>query len=247
MIYQSMAAVYDRLMGHVNYQDWVRGLEHQWQKLNIVPHQVLDVGCGTGNLLLPLVQGGYQVIGIDNSPEMLSVCQDRLFEKNLSSLLLEMDIEEIQLPKPVDSAICLCDTLNYLTDESALERGLKNIYHVLKPGGSFIFDLRTPHYYEDILADAEWMQKEEGLYLFWENDFSQNPLMNMELTFFIEEKNGLFRKYVEEHQQRCYPMEMMKELMEKMGFKLEAVVSNLWDRPLNLEQDERMYFICLKA
>jgi SAM-dependent methyltransferase len=247
MIYHSIAAVYDQLMTHVDYQDWVMGLEHQWQQLAAVPCKVLDAGCGTGNLLVPLARRGYRLIGIDNSPEMLTICQDRLYEENLSAFLIEMDIEGIQLPEPVDAVICLCDTLNYLTDEEALKQSLENIYRVLQFGGSFIFDLRTPHYYADVLANHQWIQKEEGLYLFWENDFSQNPLMNMELTFFIEEKNGLFRKYVEEHQQKCYPMEKVIDLLEKSGFTLKSVTSDLWGRSLNLTQDERMYFVALKV
>jgi SAM-dependent methyltransferase len=138
MTYQAMAAVYDRLMLHVNYEKWVDGLEFQWKRLGKNPRTVLDAGCGTGSVLLPLAGRGYQVYGIDNSGDMLAVCRDKLLSRSLSAVLLEMDIRKVRLPEQVDTAICLCDTLNYLVKENDLLKCFKSIFSVLKPGGSFV-------------------------------------------------------------------------------------------------------------
>jgi len=246
--YQAMAQVYDRLMRHVDYNKWIDGLEYRWKLLGKTPKTVLDAGCGTGSILLPLAKRGYQVYGIDNSSEMLAVCQEKLFENNLSAALMEMDIRQVMLPEKIDAAICLCDTLNYLTEASDLERCLKSIFYVLKPGGSFIFDMRTPHYYEHILADNQWVEKEEDVVLIWENDFSQSPIMNIELTFFVRQdrKNYLYRMHVEEHQQNCYQAENVKEIVAKVGFDLKYLGSDLFGRSLVLSRDERMYFAAVK-
>lgn len=134
MTYQAMAKVYDQLMLHVDYDKWADGLEYQWRKQGIMPSQVLDAGCGTGSVLLPLAKRKYQMVGIDLSSEMLSVCQDKLLQENLSAILMEMDIRQIELPEKTDAVVCLCDTLNYMTKESDLERCFNGVSRVLNPG-----------------------------------------------------------------------------------------------------------------
>lgn len=247
MTYQAMAKVYDQLMLHVDYDNWVDGLEYQWQKQGIMPRRVLDAGCGTGSVLLPLAKRKYQIVGIDLSSEMLAVCQDKLLQENLSATLMEMDIRQIKLSEKTDAVVCLCDTLNYMTKEKDLEQCFKSVYRVLNPGGSFIFDMHTPHYYYDILADSQWVEQEEDVVLIWENDFSQKPIIDIDLTFFVKQKNGLFKRYVEEHQQKCYQMEHIKELAEKSGLMMKYVGADLFGRPLDLSQDERMYFLAIKG
>lgn len=246
MTYQAMASVYDQFMSHVDYNKWADGLEYQWKQLGIETHSVLDAGCGTGSILLPLVERNYQVYGIDISSDMLAVCWDRLFEKEKTAYLMEMDIRDLMLPEKVDAVICLCDTLNYLTEEQELVQSFKGFYNALRAGGSFIFDMRTPHYYENILADNMWVQREGEMILIWENDFSQKPIINIDLTFFVEHNNGLYRKYMEEHRQKCYPGDYIKDLLGKSGFYLNSINADLFGRPLDLSQDERMYFIAIK-
>jgi len=246
MTYQAMASVYDQLMLHVDYNKWVDGLEYQWKTLGIKTRRILDAGCGTGSVLLPLAERKYQMFGIDKSADMLAVCQDKLLGKNISAILMEMDIRQIRLPEKVDAVVCLCDTLNYLTKEKDLEQCFNGAYRGLNPGGSFIFDMHTPHYYEDILADNQWVQYEDDVVLIWENDFSKRPIMNIALTFFVKQNNGLFRKHVEEHQQKCYQVETVKELVERAGFMLRYMGPDLFNRPLDLSQDERMYFVAVK-
>ncbi|HHT64395.1 MAG: class I SAM-dependent DNA methyltransferase [Bacillota bacterium] len=249
MTYQAMAAVYDRLMLHVNYEKWVDGLEFQWKRLGKNPRTVLDAGCGTGSVLLPLAGRGYQVYGIDNSGDMLAVCRDKLLSRSLSAVLLEMDIRKVRLPEQVDTAICLCDTLNYLVKENDLLKCFKSIFSVLKPGGSFVFDMRTPYYYEQILGDNQWVEQEDDVVLIWENDFSQKPIINIELTFFVKQERNkdIFRKYAEEHQQKCYQVEVIKELAQKTGFDIKYTGSDLFGRSLDLIRDERMYFVACKV
>lgn len=116
-VYQSMADVYDRLMAHVDYAAWVDGLAAAWRQLDSQPETVLDLGCGTGSVLLRLAQKDYTVYGIDNAPDMLAVCQDKLSETGLTAALWEMDIRNLRLPETADAAVCLCDTLNYLGSE----------------------------------------------------------------------------------------------------------------------------------
>ncbi|MGI6066742.1 MAG: class I SAM-dependent DNA methyltransferase [Bacillota bacterium] len=244
--YQGIAHVYDRLMGHVDYQSWVSGLEEIWRETGHLPQKVLDAGCGTGNVLINIAKK-YQVWGIDNSPEMLSICQDKLFEEELTAVLLEMDIRHINLPRQFDAVICLCDTLNYLLEEGELLKSFQNMFNVLNPGGSLIFDMRSPHYYRDVLGDNQWVQQEDDdVILIWENDFSQTPIMDIDLTFFVKDRSNIFRRFSEVHRQRCYETDHVAKLVKTAGFKLKKISGDFTGVQFDPEAHERIYFVAEK-
>jgi SAM-dependent methyltransferase len=244
--YTSIAQVYDYLMSHVDYTGWVNGLEYQWRKLENMPDTVLDAGCGTGSVLIHLARRQHRVIGIDNSPEMLAFCFDKLSGEGINASLFEMDMRDFVLGVKVDAVICLCDTLNYFISEEEFLGCLKSFYACLKPGGSFIFDLRTPHYYKDILANNQWVQQEKDIVLIWENDFSLSPIIDINLTFFVKQKNKLFRKYNEIHRQKCYEINNVTDMIQETGFILKEISSDLKGTPLKPLTDERIYFITTK-
>jgi len=245
-VYGSLAGVYDRLMAHVDYSAWVEGLTDAWRQLGKAPETVLDLGCGTGSLLIPLAAQGYRVTGIDNAPDMLAACQDKLAAAELTAGLWEMDIRSLRLPQPADAAICLCDTLNYLRSEKDLSRAFKSVARCLKNGGSFIFDLRTLHYYRDILGESQWVQDEGDVLLIWDNDFSQPPEMMIDLTYFIRQKNGLYQRLSEEHLQRYFSPERVLELLAEAGLRVQWSGGDFTGRPLEVDGDERIYFAAVK-
>lgn len=246
-VYGSMAYVYDRLMTHVDYTAWVDGLSDAWRHLGTKPEKVADLGCGTGSVLLPLAEQGYGVFGVDNAPEMLAVCQDKLNEASLTASLWEMDIRNLRLPETVDAAVCLCDTLNYLGSEKELSRCFKSVARSLKPGGSFIFDMRTLHYYQNVLGESQWVEDEGDIVLIWNNDFSQAPAMTIDLTFFVKQGSGLYRRFEEQHRQVYFPVQRVRELIEKAGMSLVWTGGDFNRRTLDEAKDERVYFAAVKS
>ena len=78
MKYEQFALLYDELMNDVPYDKWVEFTEESLQQADMKEAKILDVACGTGNVTLPLVQKGYDLIGVDLSEEMLTVAQQKL-------------------------------------------------------------------------------------------------------------------------------------------------------------------------
>ncbi len=62
------------------------------------PGRVLDVGCGTGRLLVPYLASGIDVEGVDSSAEALSICRRRAAEKGLTAVLYHQRMQDLDVP-----------------------------------------------------------------------------------------------------------------------------------------------------
>jgi SAM-dependent methyltransferase len=101
--------------------------------------RILDLCCGTGNLAQHLASRGYEVVGVDSSPEMLRVARENVPEANF----LQADAADFALPRPVDAAVCLFDSVNHFLEVQHVESAFRSVHTALKPGGSFVFDINT--------------------------------------------------------------------------------------------------------
>lgn len=104
---------------------------------------VLDLACGTGQLLLRLAETktAYRLTGLDQSEAMLALARqnDELGRVHW----IQDDMRSFQLPEPVHAALCFSDSLNHLLSEEDLSRCLASVYANLTPGGYFLFDANT--------------------------------------------------------------------------------------------------------
>ena len=82
--YETFASVYDLFMEQVEYDEWLDHIHAVWEKYGIAPKTILDLGCGTGSILLPLAQKGFDVIGVDLSSEMLTEADHKAMEAGVS-------------------------------------------------------------------------------------------------------------------------------------------------------------------
>ncbi len=144
MSYRQFAYVYDRLMADMPYREWLKFAEESFAKFE-KPRTIVDLGCGTGSLAIPLAQAGYQVIGIDLSEDMLSIAHDKterlrgLTGKAFKGSVtwLHQDMREWEWSEPADCVISFCDCLNYLLEEEDWKSAFERVYAGLKPGGLF--------------------------------------------------------------------------------------------------------------
>lgn len=87
--YTRFAEVYDTFMDNVPYEEWASYLISLLKEYGIEDGVVLELGCGTGNLTRILAESGYDMIGIDNSYEMLEIARDREYEDDYYEGTLE--------------------------------------------------------------------------------------------------------------------------------------------------------------
>lgn len=116
-----------------------------WLELaNDTPGSILELGCGTGRVLLPLARAGHTCWGLDNDPAMLDYCA-RQIEPELRTRihLVQADMRTFQLPGKFGLILLPCNTLSTLA-ELDLELLLKSVFKHLKPGGCFACSLANP-------------------------------------------------------------------------------------------------------
>ncbi len=108
---------------------------------------VVELGCGTGRVLLPLADAGVATTGVDISPALLDVARAKVDAAGLASrvTLVEADLRHPGLPESAFAlAICTSNTLMHLTDPSDQAAALHAACRLLRPGGLLMVDLFNP-------------------------------------------------------------------------------------------------------
>ncbi len=239
--YEGFAEVYDAFMQDTPYDEWTAYIERIWQHFGLKPKLVCDLACGTGSMTVRLAEKGYDMIGIDLSNSMLSKAR----EKSPKSILyLNQDMREFELYGTVDSIICLCDSINYITEDEDLLTVFKLVNNYLDPKGLFIFDINTIHKFKNILADNCFCETTETSAYTWENYYDDEEKINEFYTnFFVEDKeSGLYHRFEEYHYERGYTIDEISSLIEKAGMKLLGVFDELTLTPPT-KDSKRIYFV----
>ncbi len=243
MAYSDFASVYDMFMDNIPYEEWCEYITMLLKKYNINDGLVLDLGCGTGTLTSMLAEKGYDMIGVDNSSEMLSVAMEKRDDAGFDILYLLQDMREFELYGTVRAIISVCDSINYILSPDELFMVFKLVNNYLDPGGIFVFDCNTEFKYMELLGEQTIAEdRDEGSFI-WDNYYDEEERINeYRLTLFIPEEEGLYSKHTEYHYQRCYSVEELKSLIEKAGMEL----LNIYDAFTNEEsheESERLLFV----
>lgn len=247
--YSSFAEVYDLFMDNVPYEEWSRYIIELLREYDIADGIVADLGCGTGKLTRLLAAVGYDMIGVDSSEEMLGIarCHDWNGHDGDSCdsdiLYLHQDMRQLELLEDVRAVISICDSMNYILEEKDLLEVFGRVREYLQPGGIFIFDLNTVYKYKYLLGETTIAEtRDEGSFI-WDNYFDEETGINeYDLTLFIREESGLYRKYEETHYQRAYDVGKIRCLLEESGLRLAAAYDAFTRQPVRADS-ERVYMI----
>lgn len=209
---------------------------------------VIDLGCGTGTLTELLAQKGYDMIGIDNSGEMLRLAMEKKEKSGSGILYLCQDMRDLDLYSTVGTVVSVCDSVNYLLEDEEVEETFSLVNNYLYPGGIFIFDFNTVYKYETVIGDATIAENRDDCSFIWENYYHEDGHINeYDLTVFVKEKGKkeLFRRFCETHYQRGYTIEEMEQFVKNAG--MEAVLALDADtHKAPGAESERIYIVCRK-
>ena len=273
--YTDFAAVYDTFMDETPYEVWgtfVAGLiekygiskpvrsgtgqgkelteeydtaEDSEQALDEEKNLIVELGCGTGSFTQQLYKLGYDIMGIDLSPDMLNLARMKSQEEGFNIMYLEQDMRELDLYCTAGTIVSVCDSINYVLEDQEVIDTFKLVNNFLYPGGLFIFDFNTLHKYRDVIGDTTIAENREDCSFIWDNYYHEDDHVNeYDLTIFAkcDKEDEIFRRSVETHFQRGYTLEEMKGFVKEAGLEfIEAIDADTHDKPN--DDSERIYII----
>lgn len=148
------ATLYDSFFSEVDEQE----LNFYAQHISACPQPALEVGCGTGRLLLPLLERGLNVEGFDASPEMLVLCKEKATQLGFSPVLYEQNMQHLALSKQYGCIFSALGTFQQLMHRADAQQALQKFYDHLLPGGRLVVYLYLPWHNAPPFGD--WHQHE---------------------------------------------------------------------------------------
>ena len=223
--YTNFAKVYDLFMDNVPYNKWVQQIKDILQAENIYDGLVCDLGCGTGTITESLANSGYDMIGIDNSYDMLDVATEKKFESGHDILYLCQDMREFELYGTVKAIVSRCDSLNYIQSLKDLKHVFALVNYYLDQIGLFIFDINTVFKYQNILSDNTFAEVRDAASFIWDNSYDSEKRINeYDLNLFIKLEGNTYKRFEERHVQRAFTFEEIVSAVESSKMVLESYV-----------------------
>ena len=243
--YCALAGCYDEMTQDVRYPAWADFLEKLFSREKRPVKTVLDLACGTGTMSFLLAQRGYEMIGVDFSPEMLAIAAGKELEgEGEPPIFLCQAMEELDLYGTVDACVCLLDSVNHVTRPDKLYRAFQRVHLFLEPGGLFVFDVHTPRHLEG-LDGGVFLDETEDAYCVWRTDYHPKRQICTYVMDVFSREGGLWRRETEVHEERAYSPEELIAALQKAGFQRIRLYG---DRKLRPPQagEERIFFTAHK-
>ena len=241
--YTVLAEFYDQLTTDVPYVRWADYLEKQFARHKNPIRSIVELGCGTGTLAAILAARGYQVTAVDLSPDMLSVAAEKC--EGLDVQLVCQDMSKLTLPMQADAVICCLDSLNYVTRPAQVQRTFQRVFRALKPGGLFLFDVKTPYALES--ADGQvYIDENEEVYCVWRGEYdARRRICGYGIDLFALQEDGSWWRDGEYHEEYAYTMEELSAWLGDAGFTRVKQFGNL-RLSTPKEGEERVFFTARK-
>ncbi len=227
--YDHLAKVYDLEWGKYSIQ-FLKFIDFACDKFHYSPSSVLDLACGTGNLAIALQERGLDAVGIDLSPAMIQIAQ----EKQTPVVFLEDNMTSFELQRTFDLVTCAFDSLNYLLDLNQVIAMFHQVQKHLSPDGMFLFDINTPMLYE---------HKHHGTLDRNLDGHSFLQILEYDSSQCIAHTTFRFESSAEElHIQKAYTQAEIEEALSQTQIECLAAYEDAEGTPVHAKS-ERIFFV----
>jgi len=196
---------------------------------------VLEVGCGTGRILLPIARAGIPITGIDGSKQMLERCRAKLQGERVE--LVQHDMRDFDLGAKFDLIIAPFRVIQHLATLDDQLRFLEIVARHLAPGGRLVFDVFNPRF--DTLVGADGVEREDTpeqrlpdgrtlrrtyriVRVRWIDQVSE-----AELVYYVDGN-----RYVQAFEMRWYLAAELRHLLARAGFRVREMYGDFARGPL---------------
>ena len=253
MAYETLASMYDLLMDDVNYEQWAEYIHNQLQKHGVPGSRLLDLGCGTGSITIPLARKEYNITAVDLSAEMLEQARNKTAALHQAGEGLTIDWQEQDMTALdlydaddnyllFDGVIATFDAFNYILEPEALQFLLQDLADHMNDNGILLFDIQTPYKLREYLGNNIYTLHRDDVEYMWENHFDEEEqICQMDITFFLRQENDLYKKVTENHTERVYEPELLQLWLNLSGFDVLGIYQELSELPLELDSHRAVF------
>jgi SAM-dependent methyltransferase len=226
-LYKELAAVYEAMyQSFIDYQEeyiLYRDVLEKYEKT-----EVLELGCGTGNLASYFIDNGFDYIGLDLSKEMLTLART----KTPAAHFMEGDMRSFKLEKAVQSVIITARTINYMLTNADLNNTFSNIYQQLEMGGILCFDFIDANQFVPLMAQADeivhtahvhgttYIRKSK-----WNLRFDHGMDFHWDSSYYKEEAGNLTVIGQDHAAVRAFTRDELTIFLELQGFKVQEMMA----------------------
>ena len=222
MAYNEFAYFYDEFNGDADYDALFAAVTARLRENGVDSGILVDLGCATGDLTLVLSQAGYDVIGVDQSEEMLAVLREKAAELEISDLLLlRQNLLELDLFGTIRAAVATFDTFNHIGPLPRLEQAIARAALFMEKGGVLVFDMNTPYKHTHILSNNTFTLEAEDAVCVWENRLEpedQRTRISIRITY-----SDSGEACDEEFYEYWYTLDQIKAICRARGLEIVDV------------------------
>jgi SAM-dependent methyltransferase len=216
---------------------------------------VLEVGCGTGRVLIPAARQGAEITGVDRSPRMLAQCRARLAEeppevqKNVK--LVQADMRDFDLKTQFSLIMIPFRPLQHLVAVSEQLAALRAIHRHLAPGGRLVFDVFNPNLRYLVEDNSHEREDTAEVMLPDSRSFRRTSRVaavhiadqynEVELIYYVRGTDGKIERLVQGFPMRWYWRYEVEHLLTRCGFRVKAIFGDFNRSPLTDVSPEMIF------
>jgi SAM-dependent methyltransferase len=197
---------------------------------------LLELACGTGAILKILAKS-YHVVGLDLSPQMLSIARKKLPHVRFYC----KDMVSFDLGKKFDVVICVFDSINHVLKFTDWQKIFRNAAAHLESDGLFLFDVNTEAKLERLIQAPTWVHRfGRNLELINITDAGRG-IANWNIRVFEHQSGNQYRLFEENLKQISFPVEQIGSALQKQ-FTRVKIIDPSGRKPSG--KSNRLYFVC---
>lgn len=211
---------------------------------------ILEPMCGNGRFLVPFLERGFNVEGLDASMHMLGLCMQKCADKNIKPVLYPQYLNEMSLEKQYNLIFIPSGSIGLITNKDQVLLCLKNIYDRLMPNGTFVFEIETIHAIPKQLGiwEGKIHEKTDGAQILLSTLPRYNPekqILQVMCRYELIKNSQIISTEMEDLRTRLYQHEEMDNWLTDVGFK-DIMRYKVYGRAEPDEQDEAIVYECKK-